>query len=375
MANTKNLFTIYPRKLKNGKTIYYYYIYDLNGKRKFYSTGEEDEQKAYKKCYDLVQKNQLNLNDGIKFEKYCLNWFMYDSCPYIQYKLLHGFSYSKSHASNQRNNLVNHIIPFFTEKKLSEIKSEHIEIFIRHLKADKHLTNTTVNHLLSILSIIFSWALKHNYITNNPMSGTMKLKSDTKEKGIFTDEEIEKLLLSPNALQAVWNNDYSVWLLNLTAYKTGCRMGELQALQKKNVREGMLIIENSWDRIHGLKGTKTGKTRFLPIDQHLMQLIQGLMKKSFGDFVFGKDSGRRVIRHDEIYKSFFLAIENIGLSKEALQSRNITWHSYRHSFASKAIAKGIAPALVKAYTGHATNNMLDHYTHIGAEDLRHIAGI
>jgi len=375
MSNAKNLFTIYPRKLKNGKTIFYYYIYDTDGKRCFYSTGEEKKEAAFEKCYKLLQKNQLFKNNSIELETYTVDWFHYDRCPYIQYKLLHGFSYSRSHASNQRNMLDNHIIPFFTGKKISEIKSEHIEIFIQHLKADKHLTNTTVNHLLSILSIIFSWALKHNDITNNPMSGTMKLKSDTKEKGILSDEEIETLLLAPAALKTIWNNDYSVWLLNLTAYKTGCRMGELQALQRKNVRDGLLIIENSWDRNHGLKGTKTGKTRYLPIDQHLTKLLQNILRKSFGDFVFGKDSGRRAIRHDEIYKSFFLAIEKIGLTKQDLKSRNITWHSYRHSFASKAIAKGIAPALVRAYTGHSTNNMLDHYTHIGAEDLRQIAGI
>jgi integrase len=42
-------------------------------------------------------------------------------------------------------------------------------------------------------------------------------------------------------------------------------------------------------------------------------------------------------------------------------------HSFRHLFATAATAAGMPAAMLKAITGHATDSMLEHYQHLGAE--------
>jgi len=41
-------------------------------------------------------------------------------------------------------------------------------------------------------------------------------------------------------------------------------------------------------------------------------------------------------------------------------------HSFRHFFVIQAAAAGMPGAMIKQITGHATDDMLEHYQHIGA---------
>jgi integrase len=369
----RNSFNIFPRRLKNGKTIYYYYIYDESGKRKQYSTGKDNEKEAYQVCLHLMKQNKLNHNSSFLFERYCQDWFVYDKCDYIQAKLMHGYTYSRTFADHQRGQLEKHIIPFFQGKTLDNIRASDAEAFIACLK-QKGLSNVSINHNLKILRLIFGWAEKKNDIDYNPFKEVMNLKSDCKEKGMFTSDEIFKLLLDKTRVEEVWANNRNDYLMNLVAYKTGARLGELQALQKSDLQDGYIIIQHSLDRKYGLKSTKTGKVRQIPIQSELLLVMKRHAALNEGDFVFGKDSGRRPIRHDEVYTAFHAAALRIGLTKEALQARHISFHSYRHGVATRLTAANVAPAMIRAITGHSTQAMLDHYTHIGIPELRQAVG-
>lgn len=50
-------FGIYPRKVGNGKEIYYYWTYDSEGKRKYRSTGKLTYEDAVKVCRNLLNSN------------------------------------------------------------------------------------------------------------------------------------------------------------------------------------------------------------------------------------------------------------------------------------------------------------------------------
>jgi integrase len=308
------------------------------------------------------------------FEKYCENWFVYDKCQYIQNKLLHGFTYSKSNAANQRGQLVKHAIPFFTGKLLDEIRADDIEAYIAHLK-NNGLSNLSVNHNLKILKVIFKWAKNHGDIFYDPMQEVILLKNSASEKGIFTKEEINELVLRNESFATVWASDSLMYLLNITAYKTGMRLGELQALRKIDIRDGYLHLEHSMDRKYGLKSTKTGKTRDVPIDGDLQKRLLDLCAYTCGEFVFGKECGRRPIRHDEVYHAFHAACEQIGLSKETLKERRISFHSFRHGLVSRLIAGNVSIDKVSAITGHSTRQMVEHYTHLSIDDLREAVNV
>jgi integrase len=374
MEKSRNLFNVFPKKRKNGQVYYYYYVYDTNGKRKQYSTGKLTEAEAYKECMRLAKLNQLNRRSSLAFETYCQDWFVYDRCPYIQAKLLHGFTYSRSYAENQRAQLERHTIPFFKDKTIDSITSNDIEGFIVYLK-DKGLSNISINHNLKLLNVILNYALKRNEISYNPMKQVVMLKPDSLEKGRFTKEEARKLFTEPDSLDHVWAGNQNDWLMNLTAYKTGCRLGELQALRKDDIKDGYILVQHGFDRKYGMKSTKTNRTREVPINENLCALLYRHIADRSGEFVFGQNDGNRPIRHDEVYKAFWAAAGRIGLSRDALKERRITFHSYRHGFSTRMLAEGVAEPLVRAMTGHATQRMLDHYTHIGLEELRQVGNL
>jgi site-specific recombinase XerD len=264
--------------------------------------------------------------------------------------------------------------PFFRGKALDTITAQDIEAFIKHLKS-KGLSNTTVNHNLKLVNIIFAYAHKRNEIDYNPIQEVIKLKSDTRAKGILPNVEIQRLLFDKTEVEKIWGRDRNNWLLNLTAYKTGCRLGELQALRKKDIHEGYISVSHSMDRKYGMKSTKTNKSREIPINQELEALLRSHICTNSGEYVFGKDGGTRPIRHDEVYKAFWGACENIGLSRESLKTRRITFHSYRHGFSTRMVSEGVAEPLVRAMTGHSSQRMLEHYTHIGIAELQKINGL
>ncbi|GHU02085.1 hypothetical protein FACS1894147_03200 [Spirochaetia bacterium] len=299
MEKKRNIFNIFPRKLKNGTVIFYYYIYDTNGKRKQYSTGKQTESDAYQECLRLVKLNQLNRHSSLSFRKYCVDWFDYEKCDYIKIKLLHGFTYSKTYAKQLQGQLKKHAFPFFADKPLDTITATDIEAYIRHLK-NKGLSNTSVNHSLKMLRVIFGWAKRKNILAHNPMNEIINLKSDTKEKGMFTENEAASLLLGAVALETVWEGNETMYLLNLTAYKTGMRLGELQALRKEDIQAGYITVRHSFDRKYGLKSTKTGKVREIPIAMDLQEKLRHHTNRIFGDYIFGVESGTRPVRHDEI---------------------------------------------------------------------------
>lgn len=364
----KNVFNIFKRKLANGKIIYYYYIYDSEGNRKQYSTGETDERKAYEVCLERMKNGTLCAQRSLSFGQYAADFFNYDTSPYIQRKLRRGFTYSRTYAALEQGQLRLHILPFFADYKIDEIDNHVIDSFIDRL-LDKGLSRTSVNHILKLLNIIFKYAWEHRIIENNPMLTIKMLKNDTREKGLFTQQEITALFFTEHACERVWHGYQEEFLLTLTAYASGCRLGELQALQISDLEGDMIHVEHSLDRLCGIKSTKTGKDRVIPISPTLSAALNQLIIKHTGPFVFGKNNGERPIRHDEFYPILHSALETIGITKQERITRNLSFHSFRHGFTSRLLARGIPPHLVQALTGHSTRQMLDHYTHVSTAEI------
>lgn len=68
----------------------------------------------------------------------------------------------------------------------------------------------------------------------------------------------------------------------------------------------------------------------------------------------------------------YCSFEEIGISREELTRRNITFHSLRHFYASLMRDSGISTELVKEVIGHRSDAMIQHYTHETEEHLRSV---
>ena len=121
-------FTLFPRKLNSGKTVWYYQTYDDEGKRTTAkSTGQTTKTAAKSYCNLLLKEGKLIPTKIPNFEDFTEDWFIYDKCPYIRAQLARGKSFSRNNADMQRSNLNKHLMPEFEKLKLDKISPKKIE--------------------------------------------------------------------------------------------------------------------------------------------------------------------------------------------------------------------------------------------------------
>ena len=65
-------------------------------------------------------------------------------------------------------------------------------------------------------------------------------------------------------------------------------------------------------------------------------------------------------------KAFYKAMDGIGINEEDRKRRGITFHSWRHKFATDCVKANMHPLKITALTGHKSHDMLYRYTDLNA---------
>ena len=156
---------------------------------------------------------------------------------------------------------------------------------------------------------------------------------------------------------------FAVWL------GTGLRNAELIGLTWDCVRleEGELLISKTLrrDGVYTHKrqwaGTKTGKSRVVPLRDDLVQLLQEHKQKMAS---LGLDTQRGLVfvtpkSCGHLYDSGLERVWKRSQRRVGIQPRRL--YSQRHSFLSHALAMGNSPADLAAVAGHRTEQLLNTY--------------
>jgi integrase len=263
------------------------------------------------------------------------------------------------------------MLPYFGAYKLDKITPTLVEEWLVKLQ-EQGYSNVSINHFLTTFKVIINEAFRRGDIENNITQSIKPLSEHSKEKGILTVEEATKIL-NEASWEKVWSKQRMHYIYNLTAAQTGMRCGEIQALHKENVFPDHILVKHAWDRKFGLKGTKTGKERTIPISSDLYQKLMDIADiQTAGPYIFSASSGKQPVEHKSVYKWFQKAFLNIGITEEERRKRNITFHSWRHYVNSKLRAQGIPDSIIQSITGHSDLKMTEHYTHFTLEDLNKV---
>ena len=148
--------------------------------------------------------------------------------------------------------------------------------------------------------------------------------------------------------------------LFLTAAFTGLRMGELLALQWRDVDfAGEAIRVRHSYNIHGGLGTpKSGKVRSVPLVPDVAQALAGLGQRAEfvadDELVFPNELGR-FMDASALRDRYKAARARAGL-------RPLRFHDLRHTFGTLAVRKAEVPA-VQAWMGHADIQTTMRYVH------------
>jgi integrase len=235
------------------------------------------------------------------------------------------------------------------ELRLEDITPELLEGWKRTLTG----SNRTVAKYLVVLHGIFRRAMKVWGLPRNPAAEVERPRFRVSDDiDAFSPEEVHALVRAAGSEQDA--------CLYMTAAFTGLRLGELLALQWRDVDyDGEVIRVRRSYNVHGGVGSpKSGRARSVPMVPDVAAALARLAERPWftgdEDFVFGGELGgcqdATSLRHR--YKA---ALVRAGL-------RPLRFHDLRHTFGTLAVRKAEIPA-VQAWMGHADIQTTMRYVH------------
>lgn len=353
--------------------------YTFNGKR--YTLYGNDLKEVQKKLRDV--KYELDHGIYAKPDKVTVDsWFKVWKEEYA--------------ANNMRENTLAHvdsmylyhIKPEIGHMKMQEVRTEHIQMLLNKMKKENYSTDF-MKRVRNVVSQMFKQAYKNDMIYRNPVDNAVTPSGkEKKEHRVLTEKEQRTFL------EYAKGNDYE--LIFVLGLSTGMRIGEIQALQWKNIDfknmvvniEGTLIKVDGKEYTKGPTKTKSSK-RSVPLlpdvakrlkehrkEQLKYRLILGAewqQVTGLEDLLFCTPIGRPLSR-SVIYNAIDRIIEQINhderiKAKEAGRSPEVfehfSSHTMRHTFATRALENGIPPKVVQELLGHSTiKTTMDIYTHV-----------
>ena len=375
-------FTVFPRKMSSGRKVWYYQTYDQKGLRTgALSTGQLTKSAARAYCRKLEKEGSLvpNKYGRILFSEYAKDWWDMDKCEYVRYRKQR----TEITPTYLRRNIIytnNHITPYFKEMRLEEITQYEVEKWMTFMvekkseKTGKKLANKSINGCLMLLHIMMAEAVRRNLITEDPTRNVGKLKSNSKVRGIFDQEIVEKLF-DTKTKGDLWVHDLYYWG-NLLAACTGMRMSEVLGVQLKDLKDGYVSVTKQYNHKFGFIPTKTKESREIPIPEDLENKLKELSNGDPEDMLFclGEDKTEPVTMF-KMGRSLNRALAKIGIDDKTRQEQGYSFHSWRHYFNTIMRSNNIADSKLQSLTGHKSDQMTDHYTHFKHKDFEDVARI
>jgi len=134
---------------------------------------------------------------------------------------------------------------------------------------------------------------------------------------------------------------------------TGLRVGEIFSLRWSSVdmQKGILNI----------LAQKTGKMRTVPLNTEVRNVLEVWAMGRKNDFVFyNHETGKPFV---DLKAGFALACRKAGIS-------DVSWHTLRHTFASRLIDRGVDIVTVQQLLGHSTVTVTMRYTHTNLDSKK-----
>ncbi|HPG30777.1 MAG TPA: site-specific tyrosine recombinase XerD [bacterium] len=240
---------------------------------------------------------------------------------------------------------------------VENINSEIISKYAHNLKTNNKNERTIIRHIVAVRNF-FKFLVIDNIIKDSPADNIETPKRTKKLPNYMTDDEIKKILESPDLNELTGIRDRAMLEI---LYGSGVRVSELTGLRLKN-----LYLEQGYIKVFG----KGSKERIIPIGKYAEESIKNylansrhkLSKPFSEDYLFLTRKGEKFTRQ-AINKMVFQYGVKTGVQ------RKITPHLFRHTFATHLINNGADLRAVQEMLGHSDISATQIYTHL---DLRYI---
>jgi integrase len=176
-----------------------------------------------------------------------------------------------------------------------------------------------------MFNLAINWDL---YLASNPVRKVKFFQELNTGRRVLTEEEESELLRNA----AAFIQDIILFALN-----TGLRIGEIFTLLWPHV---------DWEKsILNVFAPKTERIRVIPMNSETRRVLEAWAHGKKNDLVFyNYGTGKAFI---DLSVELALACQKAGIT-------GVTWHTLRHTFATRLLDRGVDIMTVKELLGHST---------------------
>lgn len=248
--------------------------------------------------------------------------------------------------------------PVVGDLSFREITLSHCKKIKRNLM-DVGRAARTIQYVFTSFEAIWRFAQDDGLVLSHAPSKVRSFKKslpklDNRKERFLTFDEENRLL---SYLGEKSSTTYDMVVVSLD---TGLRWSEITAL--------------TWDRVDLESGvfhlthTKSGESRWVPFTERVRLLLQEIGQGTSGEYVFQNRWGKRI---DKLSLSFSRAVKAVGLNNGVTDPKmKISFHSLRHTFASRVLKAGASIYEVSKLLGHGSVKVTERYSHVVQEDLQ-----
>jgi integrase/recombinase XerD len=213
--------------------------------------------------------------------------------------------------------------------------------------------------LLSTLRRFYSYCQRHALINEDPTRLLAAPKLGRPLPDSLTEEEVERLLASPDTTTLMGIRDRTMLEL---LYATGLRVSELVTLRdfQLNLRQGVL-------RVTG----KGEKERLVPLGEEAIRWLEKYQKQARPELAQGSRAEELFLtnRKQGMTRQAFWYLIKRYAKKENIRS-HLSPHTLRHAFATHLLNHGADLRAVQMLLGHSNISTTQIYTHVARARLK-----
>ena len=239
---------------------------------------------------------------------------------------------------DQYKNISEHIKEDIGHHPIVRITSAQLQNYLTEL-SQRTSSPHTLHAYGKTLNLVFKSAKSYKYIQENPMEHVVKPKLPNNDIEYWTEEELKTFLEFARS-----SKYYALFLLAST---TGMRKSEIINLRQRHVnwKENTVTVEDA--------KTKSG-WRTIDISPHVMEELKPWQGH---EYLFFTNRGNKLTKNSPNH-AMQVVIRKSGV-------RYITFHGFRHTYATIMLSRGTNPVELAETLGHKNPSLLwETYAHL-----------
>lgn len=244
-------------------------------------------------------------------------------------------------------------------KQLTDAVLEDFRAFLETLN-EVGIHPRSQARLLSSLRSFYGFLLLDGYIDTNPIERLKSPKIGVHLPDVLTLDEVDRIIGAVDLSMLEGQRNRAIIEL---MYSCGLRVSEVC-----NLRISDLYLTEEFIRVTG----KGDKQRLVPISSRAIEEINYYfndrdhinIKPGYIDYVFVSERRGKSLSRITVFRMVKELVKIAGINK------NVSPHTFRHSFATHLLEGGANLRIIQAMLGHESISTTEIYTHIDRTRLR-----